>query len=280
MSICRLRTICHHSQITMPHPFSRTHMHMPTAYSQIIATYIDTRCFITYYIDGSFLPEPEIIEAEFNRNMTRHIKNLRPNEWRIAHSHLVSSYLNESEDVLNQWRSDVEAQGCELINTVMFRDPLNHAMSLYKRSKKFGTRDEWIEYLNSPTGTGPWGTVLDFFLYNIHGLRYREDYPNGPGGRNPFNVTKEVKVARALDILHRHFDVVTVGDHETFMGKILNWTGWTPVKMPHMNVYKRELNFTKDEVANLQKLLQANGDIDFIDQVKIDYHGHLSYLTT
>jgi hypothetical protein len=253
---------------------------MPTAYSQIIATYIDTRCFITYYIDGSFLPEPEIIEAEFNRNMTRHIKNLRPNEWRIAHSHLVSSYLNESEDVLNQWRSDVEAQGCELINTVMFRDPLNHAMSLYKRSKKFGTRDEWIEYLNSPTGTGPWGTVLDFFLYNIHGLRYREDYPNGPGGRNPFNVSKEVKVARALDILHRHFDVVTVGDHETFMGTILNWTGWTPVKMPHMNVYKRELNFTKDEVANLQKLLQANGDIDFIDQVKIDYHGHLSYLTT
>ena len=232
-------------------------------------------------LDGSFLPEPEVIEAEFNRNMSQHILNLRPNEWRIAHSHLVSSYLNESEDLLYKWRADVEAQGCQLINSVMFRDPLNHAMSLHKRAKNWGgTREEWIEHLNSPSGTGLWATVLDFFLYNIHGLRYREDYPNGFGGRNPFNVSKEVKVSRAMDLLHRHFDVVTVGDHDKFMSTILNWTGWPPIEMAVHNVYKGELTFTKDEVANLQKLLYVNGDIDFIDQVKIDYHDHLSYLAT
>ena len=179
--------------------------------------------------------------------MSEHIQNLGPNEWRIAHSHLVSTYLNESEDLLYGWRSEVEAQGCELINAVMLRDPLNHAMSLHKIvTRKNSTRDEWTEYLSSPTGSGKWATVLDFFLYNNHGLRYLDAYPDGPGGRNPFNVTKEVKVARAMELLHRHFDIVTVGDHDAFMGKILDWTGWTrDNKYRMMNVNKKELEFTK-----------------------------------
>ena len=29
----------------------------------------------------------------------------------------------------------------------------------------------------------------------------------------------------------------------------------------------------------MQKLLQKNGDVDFIDQVKLEYQGYLSYLT-
>jgi hypothetical protein len=179
--------------------------------------------------------------------MSEHIQNLGPNEWRIAHSHLVSTYLNESEDLLYRWRSDVEAQGCQLINAVMFRDPLNHAMSLHKViARKNSTRKEWTKYLSFPTGTGKWSTVLDFFLYNIQGLRYLDDYPNGPGGRNPFNVTKEVKVVRAMELLHRHFDIVTVGEHDTFMGKILDWTGLTRANTYRMmNVYKKELEFTK-----------------------------------
>ena len=179
--------------------------------------------------------------------MSEHIQNLGPNEWRIAHSHLVSTYLNESEDLLYGWRSEVEAQGCELINAVMLRDPLNHAMSLHKIvGLKNSTRYDWTEYLSSPTGTGKWATVLDFFLYNTHGLRYLDDYPNGPGGRNPFNVTKEVKVARAMELLHRHFDIVTVGDHDKFMGKILDWTSLTRENTYRMmNVYKKELEFTK-----------------------------------
>mmetsp|Transcript_28003 Transcript_28003/g.51652 ORF Transcript_28003/g.51652 Transcript_28003/m.51652 type:complete len:392 (-) Transcript_28003:88-1263(-) len=228
---------------------------------------------------GIFHSEPEKCEANFAKGMNKHIQNLGPNEWRIAHSHLTSTYLNESEDLLYKWRSDVEAQGCQLINTIMLRDPLNHAMSLHKIIKsKNSTKAEWATYLSSPTGDGKWATVLDFFLYNLHGLRYHDDYPNGPGGRNPFNVTKEVKVARALELLHRHFDIVTVADHATFMGKILNYTGWTPVKMPYSNVHKGVLNFTKKEVETLQKGLLKNGDLDFVDQVKYEYHDHLSYL--
>mmetsp|Transcript_1959 Transcript_1959/g.4224 ORF Transcript_1959/g.4224 Transcript_1959/m.4224 type:complete len:214 (+) Transcript_1959:649-1290(+) len=211
--------------------------------------------------------------------MSEHIQNLGPNEWRIAHSHLVSTYLNESEDLLNKWRSDVEAQGCQLINTIMLRDPLNHAMSLHKIVKsKNSTREDWTKYLSSPTGDGLWATVLDFFLYNNHGLRHHDDYPNGPGGRNPFNVTKEVKVKRAMELLHRHFDIVTVSDHATFRAKILNWTGWTPIRMPKTNVHRKGLNFTKKEVENLQKLLLKNGDVDFADQARLDYHDYLSYL--
>lgn len=230
--------------------------------------------------DGSFHPDPKEIEAKFARGMTNLIQNLGPNEWRIAHSHLVSTYLNESEDLLYKWRSDVEAQGCQLINTIMLRDPLNHAMSLHKViNAKNSTREEWTEYLSSPTGPGKWATVLDFFLYNNHGLRYHDDYPNGPGGRNPFNVTKEAKVARAMELLHRHFDIVTVADHTTFRNKILHWTGWTTViKMPRANVHHGEMNFTKKEVETLQKLLQKNGDIDFVDQAKLDYNGYLSYM--
>jgi len=228
--------------------------------------------------DGSFNPNPEKTERHFAKGMDNHIQNLGPNEWRIAHSHSLSTYLNESEDLLYKWRSDVEAQGCQLINTVMFRDPLNHAMSLWKIiDHKSSATEEWLGYLESSTGTGKWGTVLDFFLYNIHGLRYHDDYPNGPGGRNPFNVTKEVKVKRALELLHRHFDIVTV-DHATFLDKILKLTGWPHMNMLNRNRYLKELTFSKTEIEKLQKLLKMNGDVDFIDQVKYDYHDYLAYL--
>ncbi|KAL9179790.1 hypothetical protein ACHAXT_007760 [Thalassiosira profunda] len=229
--------------------------------------------------DGSYHPNPEHCEEKFYRGMEEHISDLGPNEWRIAHSHVTSQYLNESEDVLYKWRSTVEAQGCQLINSIMLRDPLSHTMSLHKIvGAKNSTWDEWLTHLATPSDPGRWATVLDFFLYNNHGLRYHDDYPNGPGGRNPYNVTKKEKVRRAMELLHRHFDVVTVSDHATFMGKILNWTGLTPMKMPYTNALKRELTFTKKEVETMQKLLRNNGDLDFVDQVKLDYHDHLAYL--
>jgi len=229
--------------------------------------------------DGSFNPRPKRAEARFNAKMDEHIKNLGPKEWRIAHSHLSSTYLNESEHVLNKWRADVEAQGCEMINTVMLRDPLNHAMSLYKIIPgKNSSREEWTKHLNSPTEQGLWATILDFFLYNNHGARKSVNYPNGPGGRNPFNVTKEVKVARAMELLHRHFDIVTLGDHAKFTETLLSWTGWKPIRMPHANSFRGKLRYTKKEVETLQKLLEKNGDFDFADQVKYEYHDHLSYL--
>lgn len=210
--------------------------------------------------------------------MSKHIQNLGKNEWRVAHSHTLSTYLNESEELLYKWRSDVEAQGCQLINTVVFRDPLNHAMSLWKIiDHKNASTEEWLGYLESPTGTGKWATVLDFFLYNIHGLRHRDDYPNGPGGRNPFSVTKEAKVKRAMELLHRHFDIVTV-DHETFARELLHLTGWPRKRMLYRNRYLKELTYTKSEIETLQKLLQMNGDYEFIDRVKYEYHDYLSYM--
>lgn len=68
-------------------------------------------------IDGSFHPHPEKCEATFAEGMSNHIRNLGPHEWRVAHSHLTSTYLNESEKLLYQWRAAVEVQGCQLINT-------------------------------------------------------------------------------------------------------------------------------------------------------------------
>ena len=231
--------------------------------------------------DGSFHPDPIGCETNFSIGMSNHIQNLKPNEWRIAHSHLVSTYLNESEDLLYQWRKDVEDQGCQMINTVMLREPLNHALSLHKIVKqKRSNREDWVEYLQSSTGTGLWSTVLDFFLYNTHGNRTKGDYPNGPGGRNPYNVTMQTKVKRAMEILHRHFDIVTIGDHDIFMGKLLNWTTLTRDNTyKRMNVFKGELEFNKKEIEKLQLLLQKNGDFDFIHQVKVDYYDYLSYLT-
>ncbi len=245
-------------------------------------------CFCLHFImmlchlctDGSFHPDPEGCEAKFNNGMKKTIQNLGPKEWRIAHSHVTSTYLNESEHLLYKWREDVEAQGCELINTIMLRDPLNHAMSLHKIvGAKASTQEEWTKYLVNSTGMGKWATVLDFFLYNNHGLRYHDDYPHGPGGRNPYNVTKEEKVRRATELLHRHFDLVTISDHANFMGTLLNWTGWTPIDMPRTNVYNKELHFTKKEVETMQKLLLKNGDTEFADQVRREYHGYLSYLS-
>ena len=73
---------------------------------------------------------------------------------------------------------------------------------------------------------------------------------------------------------------ITIGDHDTFMGKLLNWTTLTRDNTyKRMNIFKGELEFNKKEVENLQKLLQKNGDFDFIDQVKVDYYDYLSYLT-
>lgn len=67
--------------------------------------------------DGTFHDDPEECEARFAEGMDRTVRDLGPREWRVAHAHVTSIYLNESEHLLRNWRADVEAQGCELINT-------------------------------------------------------------------------------------------------------------------------------------------------------------------
>ena len=228
--------------------------------------------------DGTFCKNPQRVEDNFAKGMLNHVQNLGPTEWRIAHSHLVDFYLNESEDLLNLWRSEVEAQNCEFISSIMIRDPLNHALSLHKIVKsKNSTQEKWAKHLESPTKQGLWATVLDFFLYNNQGNRQRPNYPRNPGGRNPFNVSKEEKVSRAMELLARHFDIVTM-THDVFRETIINWTGLEDIPIPHSNVFRGKLTFSKREVENLQRGLKANGDADFFHAVKRKYHGYLSYL--
>ena len=71
-------------------------------------------------------------EANFTMGMNAHVRNLGSNEWRIAHAHINSMYINETEELLYEWRGAVEKQGCHMINTIMLRDPLSHTMSLHK----------------------------------------------------------------------------------------------------------------------------------------------------
>jgi hypothetical protein len=210
--------------------------------------------------------------------MNAHVQNLSKNEWRSGQYHILNPSFNSTEHLWYQWRHTIEQQGCQMINTIMLRDPLNHAMSLYKiLNRKYGKREEWMDHLNNNKNnvegsggtTGKWATILDFFLYNII----------GPHGRNPYNVTKEEKVRRGVELLQRYFDVVSLGDHTQFMNDVLNYTGWKALDMPHMNVHKKPLEFTKKEVETLYKLLVRNGDVDFVDAVKQRYGGHLSYLS-
>jgi hypothetical protein len=47
---------------------------------------------------------------------------------------------------------------------------------------------------------------------------------------------------------------------------------------PCLFSYKKEIEFTKKEVETLQKRLTLNGDIDFIEMVKMRYQWPLSFL--
>mmetsp|Transcript_35572 Transcript_35572/g.74988 ORF Transcript_35572/g.74988 Transcript_35572/m.74988 type:complete len:329 (-) Transcript_35572:209-1195(-) len=188
--------------------------------------------------------------------MKEFVKNLRPDEWRISHCHHSAMHLNISEHLLVQWRQSVESQGCHFVASVMFRDPLSHALSLFKHLKRFNhTKESYLAHLHNPSELGPWQTNLDYFLYNIL-------------ARNPDGVGKEAKVTRALDLLQKHFDIVTVGNHAGHKRELLRLTGWEDIEMTRTNSHSRDIDLTKREVEGIQKSLDDNGDIDFIERVK------------
>lgn len=84
-------------------------------------------------------------------------------------------------------------------------------------------------------------------------------------------VVKQEKVRRALELLRKHFDIITVGEHARYKDTLLSMTGWEDKIMPRHNTYRGTLVFTKEEVEELFKLLDENGDIDFIYEVKKIY---------
>ena len=49
-------------------------------------------------------------------------------------------------------------------------------------------------------------------------------------------------------------------------------TGWENKTMHRTNTYSREIQFTKKEVEAMQKLLDNNGDLDFMHEVKKMFH--------
>ncbi len=85
-------------------------------------------------------------------------------------------------------------------------------------------------------------------------------------------VEKDVKVERALQLLRDHFDIITVGQHDRFEHEFLKFTGLEEIPMKRTNVYRKELNFTKKEIETLHRLLEDNGDIDFIYMLKRMYN--------
>lgn len=191
--------------------------------------------------------------------MNNYITNLQDNEWRIAHCHHSSMNLNMTADVyLSKWRSIVEDQGCAFIGNVMFRDPLSHALSLFKNMDRVDdgiTRESWVEHLYNKSDRGMWQTQLDYLLYNFL-------------DRNPGGVDKETKVQRALQILKDHFDIITIENHDLYKTKLLSMTAWSNIEMKRTNTFAGELTFTKKEVEEIQKFLYDNGDVEFMYEVK------------
>ena len=116
-------------------------------------------------------------------------------------------------------------------------------------------------------GHAPCAEVIpgDYFLYNKI-------------VRNPYLVRAQEKVDRALELLARHFDIISVGEHEKFKERIQQFTGWDNdnEEMERKNTYRGEIHFTKRQVENLQKLLETNGDIDFLEKVKVLFGNTIS----
>jgi hypothetical protein len=202
----------------------------------------------------------EKLQRNFINGVDKLVQNISMNEWRIAHAHHNSFHLNESESVLSNWRSTVESNGCHFVASVLFRDALSHSLALYKYRKGNVSREEWIDHLHTKDQLSlyrdGYDTQLDYFLYNRI-------------TRNPHGVDAQVKVDRALQLLARHFEIVAVGGHKKFKQRIQQFTGWEEKEMPRKNSHRGTLNFTKKEVENMQKLLEENGDIDFIEKVKL-----------
>lgn len=212
------------------------------------------------------LEKREWTARKFIHGVDQLVKNVIATDnsgWRIVHLHHNSFHLNESESILSNWRNIVESKGCHFVASILFREALMHSLALHKiYVGKNISKEEFISHLASSDSSRlsryDFETQLDYFLYNKI-------------VRNPHLVSAQEKVDRALELLARHFDIISVGEHEKFKERIQQFTGWDTdnEEMKRKNTYRGEIHFTKREVENLQRLLDANGDIDFLEKVKL-----------
>ena len=166
--------------------------------------------------------------------MTNQTQHIGPNEWRFVHAHGMSYFPNASEPYMYQWRETVERQGCGFIVTTMLRDAVGHTISQTKGMIKPNlTLDQFMNHMEPENYNqrGLFTSQIDYVLYNM-------------GPRNEQNATKEEKVRRAIEILARHFDVVSLGNHEMFTDIIHKITGWTPLKKRASNIFDGDLNYS------------------------------------
>jgi hypothetical protein len=173
-------------------------------------------------------------ERVFIAGMNNQTKKIGPNEWRVVHAHGFSYFPNASEPYLYQWREEVESQGCGFVVTTMLRDAIGHTISQTKGMIKPNvTLDQFMTHLEPENYNqrGLFVTQLDYLLYNM-------------GPRNEQHATKEEKVRRAIEILQRHFDVVSLGDHDTFTDIINKITGWKPLQKRASNIFGGDLNYS------------------------------------
>ena len=208
------------------------------------------------------------VQDGFIRGMEDQVDGLMTDEWKIVHAHGYSFFPNTSEPYLYRWRHEVESRGCRFFVTTMLRDAIGHTISQSKGTINPNlTMAEWLVHLQpeNATNRGIWNTQIDYLLYN-----------RGP--RNEFNATKEQKVARAVELLTKHFDLVGYANYDYFMDVILNVTGWDRQPMKHANSFNGELNYTHQELKMIKSLTEENGDVMLIDAVKHLYYGHLNYL--
>ena len=210
----------------------------------------------------------EKMEANFIKGMTNQTQRIGPSEWRFVHAHGMSLFPNASEAYLYQWREEVESQGCAFVVSTMLRDAIGHTISQTKGMIKPNlTLDEFLSHLEPENYNerGLFVTQLDYLLYNM-------------GPRNVHNATKEEKVRRAIEILQRHFDVVSLGDHDRFTDIMNKITGWMPKKKQASNIFGGDLNYSYAELQHIKSLTESNGDVMFIDAVNHLYYGSLDYL--
>lgn len=173
-------------------------------------------------------------ERVFIKGMDNQTQHIGPNEWRVVHAHGYSFFTNTSEAYLSKWREEIESQGCAFVVTTMLRDTIGHTISQSKGMIKPNlTLDEFLSHLEPKNYNerGLFVTQLDYLLYNM-------------GPRNVYNVTKEEKVRRAIEILQRHFDVLLLSDYDRFTDIIHKITGWVPKGIRESNVFQGDLNYS------------------------------------
>ena len=210
---------------------------------------------------------------------------LGPNEWRISHAHGCSLLPIEDEQNLYKWRAAVESQGCKFIVTTVVRDALSHAISQLKSkqyaeilAKRNGGKEldipmnEWVAYLGTSNRTAArkWVTQLDYILFNCWDKNLQLNN----------TMSRQEKVTRGIDMLRNHFDLVIYQNHDLFVEIITKMLGIAPIPLESFNQHPRVIAFTSQDLGLLKQKIYENGDVDWINAIRLIYEDRMQYLVT